>query len=155
MTKIILRSILFLLTIGSLLLSGCVTTNIQSSINPDFQGKTFNNVLVIANLSDIGSQQIVENEVVEKLEAQKITAMQSYRVFFKGKDYTPEERRKRTRDLGCDSVLYIQFTDSYETQAYVPPSTTTKGTISKTYGGYNYSENTYQTGGTIFVNQIS
>jgi hypothetical protein len=142
-----MKKILFLILIGSFFVGGCVRTYIRSSINPDFQGNSYANIIVVANLSDIESQQTVEDAVVERLSDLDVNATPSYKVFFQGNTYSKDQRRAKIRKKGFDAVLFIHFTSSYETQTYVPQTTSTTGQVNKTYNGFDYSENTYQTGG--------
>jgi len=137
-----MKKIFFILFI-SLFVSGCVATYIRSSSNPDFYGKRYGHILVLANLSDIESQQTVENSVAESLTDVGLAATPSYRIFFQGNSYTPEQRAETIRQYGFDSVLTIQFTDSYETQTYVPSTTTTYGS----YDSSGFVAKSYQTGG--------
>jgi len=136
-----------LLLILSTLVVGCVTTNTESVINPDFQGDYYQRILVAAFLSDIGSQKTVENQVVEKLQAYGIKAVPSYTFFFRGDELTDKQKIKKIQSAGFDAILTIKFTDSYTTDVYVPQNTYTSSNVYGTPYGFNYKQSTYQSGG--------
>jgi len=133
----------FLVFLSLVFLNGCVTTNIRSVSNPAFLGQSYDNIIVMVHLSDIGSQQMVENGICYYLNNLGVSAVPSYRVFFQGTSYTPEQQIQVIKQAGYDSILDINFTDSFETQTYVEPTYKTVGS----YGTTGFSSTTYQTGG--------
>jgi hypothetical protein len=80
------------------------------------RGVHYKNIVVHANIKDIGGRKLVEDVFVDHLLSLGLNATPSYQLFTPGNKITLDEKKKAIRDLGFDAVLTIQILKATQTQ---------------------------------------
>jgi len=143
-----------LLAVIALILAGCVSTQVDSITNPQFQGKKFNRILVNLNITNIQTVKAFEGKFsIKARETLKQTAfIPAYSVFMPGENISKEELQKRLAEKEIKSLLIVTPTNYSEQQVYLPQTSTTQSNYyasgnqvygqsqTYTYGGFNVSK---------------
>jgi hypothetical protein len=124
------------------------TSSITSLLNQDYKDKSYQNILIRVDVSDLESKTVLEDKIVNVLRSLQVPAVQSYTIFYPGTKISDDDYKQKIKFNSFDSVLEINFTSTYETSSYVEPAITTFGS----FGRFGYSGTTYQTGG-YYVSQ--
>lgn len=138
------------LAILALGLSGCATTNLRSQVSPEFEGGPYKYLLVWFELDDELLMQSAEDYLVDELKAIGVDAVAEYKLFFGGREYTLEDRKRKLSERGVDAVLTISLTDAGATRRHIPPTRYTVSRMNPYTGRVHHS--THWTGGTVDVN---
>ena len=141
---------LFVVTVAALIAFGCASTDISSVNDPAHIGVKYGAIVMVAPFDDIESRRTAEGWFVEEFGELGITAIPSMLILPPTREYTSEEFDAKIVASNADGVMYISLTDSYETQTYVPQSSTTTGSI-HVYGSSAYYSETTQHSGGYFV----
>lgn len=117
--------------VSVLSLMGCgASTDLTSQTNPEFAGRTYNKVMVEANISDLRYRRKTESEFCKRIKDKTTTdCVQSMDVFFPGQAYSNDEMKARIVQQKIDSILVIQAS-SGTSSTYVPPTVYTTGSAS-------------------------
>ena len=90
--KLSALSIFTFLFITSLTIYGCVSTNIASFKDPDYDSQKFGRYLVIGNYEKFEIVQKVEGKVVSELTANGVYAVENSKILPPIREYTDDER---------------------------------------------------------------
>jgi len=117
MTRI-LKALPLILLSTLIVISGCVSTSIQTDWrDPGFKG-TFKKVLVICNVQDTTVRTTLEGDLAAQFTKRGIEAVQSNTVFASYKNLDKDMVRRKVREIGADGVLLVRPVDhkidSYE-----------------------------------------
>jgi hypothetical protein len=161
MKRFILKSILALTIITLASCMGALTDISGTWTKPGFDGKKFNNILVVAVTDDIIKRNTVETAVVNALGKNNVKASVSSTILdFSKIEKDPNGKMDTTKldalkkslsDAGYDGAIVISLLDIKEKSEYVPGQTyyqpnyyNNYGYRSSNYNGfYNYSYTTY------------
>jgi hypothetical protein len=135
--------------VGMVALGGCASTSIRSQISPDFRGDPYRKVMVWIDVDDEMLVQSAEDYLVEELDVRGVDAVAHYAVFFGGKEYTFDERKRELNARGVDAVLTIVLTDAGATRHRVPPTPYTVRRVNPYSGRVHHA--TRWTGGYVDV----
>jgi CRISPR/Cas system-associated endoribonuclease Cas2 len=92
----------------SLLITGCVSTSIQTDWkDPSFRG-TFKKVLVICNVKDPLIRTTLEGDLAAQFTRRGIEAVQSTTLYASLKDVDRERIKRKVREMDVDGVLLIR-----------------------------------------------
>lgn len=103
-----MKTRIILSLLAMVLLWSCSTTMKYTWTKENFEGKSFDKVLVLTISKNLKSRTLFENTVVDLLKEEGITANNALNVFTpveKMDDLTEEEIGKRIKDGGYDAVL--------------------------------------------------
>jgi hypothetical protein len=158
MKKLVLVTVLFVI---AAVISSCSSSYTEISgtwTKPNYSGKKFKNILVVAISNDAVKRSTVENAVVSELKYQKINATASEKII----DFTKVDKDNNGRvdsskrgevlkmitDAGYDGAIVLSLLDIKEKTQYVPGQSYYQPAYYGGYGGYyggfyGYSYNTY------------
>ncbi len=139
------NAILLAITLG--LLASCASTHITAFKDPDFVGKSFHRILVIAPFSDLEYRDTAEKAFIFWFSEFSVDAISSIRIMPPTRDYSNEEFNNVLSKNKIEAVLVITLTDAFTSEAYVPGSSRTdaKATLMGNY--IQYSSQTRQSPG--------
>lgn len=106
-------------------LVGCasVQTEIASSTDPDFVGRTFRKLCVSAPQDDLLARRAVEGALATELgEAAGVEVVQLGEILFPGRKHTDEDVRTAVADSGADGYLVVSPLQSWVDERQVPAS---------------------------------
>ncbi len=121
------RIVTYKLIIVALLLilfSGCATTKlVQSWSDSDYQGEALNTFVVIGVMKDDLQRRIYEDQFVNRIKNDQISAIPAYSLIETNKDqYTKDELKEAVREAGVDAAIIARLVDIKEKKRYVPPT---------------------------------
>lgn len=142
-------SFLFLLT--SILLLGCASTKLTSFVDPDFSNTTYHKILIFFPSSDLNEQKEAEDIYKEYFMEYGIQTLASMEIFPPTRNYTTDEMIDIMKQKKVDAVLFVEFTDAWNDETYIPETKTStkKGNIT-VYGNtakYKEKSTTSSSGG--------
>ena len=159
MKKLIITSIICLSAFLLVSCSGSLTDISGTWKKPGYNGKKFNNILVVAISDNIVKRNTVESAFVKELAKDKIKSSTSASILDLGKierdkegkldSAQREEIKKTLNNAGYDGAIVISLLDIKEKTEYVPGQTYYQPSYYGYYspyaynGFYNYSFNTY------------
>ena len=147
------KRILFSLVVVMALLWSCTTTMKYTWTKENFEGKSFDKILVLTLSKNLKSRTLFENTVVEMLADEGITATNGLMVITPVEDVkklTEAEIEKRIREGGYDGVLVTTLIDintrdvrvnNYNYYPYMYGGRYGYGYGSWIYSSYNYMWN--------------
>jgi O6-methylguanine-DNA--protein-cysteine methyltransferase len=127
-------------------LAGCASTKVTSFRDP-IGNRRYSVVVVAASFSDLDSRSTTEGAFVSALAAQGVKGIPSMTIWPPTRDYNGAELDSTARAAGADGILFVDVTDSYSDQEYIPETSRTSGTATTIGKTTNYSANTWQSGG--------
>ena len=104
-----------------LIASACASTTMSSLVAPELGGRSFHFVLVIAAFSDVGVMRATEDRFASA-SGKEVRFVQSYGVFFPGRNYTHEETADLLHERGIDAVLVVSPEQAGAVSYYQPPT---------------------------------
>lgn len=128
------------------LLGGCARTSMSSLASPELRGRTFRNILVVANLSDLGLRRETEDRFASSSIQGSYRFVPSYQVFFPGQQYTSDQVASLLRQHQIDATILITPGETGASAGYVPPTYTTGCTMWSSTSGCTQATTT-STGG--------
>ena len=132
-----MKSSMLVLSLALVVLVGCGGGGTQFAatwVNPDYQDKLVDDVLVIAVADTESGRRMWEAAMAGHLLAHGVTAYQSSQLIQKKEMLTREEIGAVIQEKGIEGVIVTRILDVNETENYVPPSTMTVST----YPSYGY-----------------
>lgn len=135
------------------LCSACASTSVQSLIAPDWDGRQYSRIMVIAPFTDIGLRATAERATTEYNDTTRSVFYPSHQVFFPGRTYADLEFRRALDSLHVDAILFLTPGDVGTAQGYIPQlGSTTRCTAwtstltcsTSTIGGIPYTTTTAQ-----------
>lgn len=133
--------------IGILLLglAGCASTRMSVYKDPEFLNAKYHSLVVNVNLQNYKDKTYFEEQVCKKLLKYDVECTKGIDIFLPTRKYTNKERAEQLSKINAEGLLTIQLIDSYATQSYIPPITSTSRSATS-YGNvspYNQTTNTY------------
>ncbi|WP_167610698.1 hypothetical protein [Maribellus sediminis] len=110
-----MKTNLFVLLVVAVILGGCATTMSSTWKKSDYEGRSFNKILVVAESSSKQGRVNSENTIVERLQKEGINATNSLSVFPLNENVyalSPEEIEDRILKGGYDGVLISSLADA-------------------------------------------
>jgi hypothetical protein len=132
-------------TIG--LLAGCASTHITAFKDPDFVGRSFHRILVVAPFSDMEYRDTAEKNFVFWLSQFSIEAISSIQKMPPTRNYSDEDYNKILLKNNIEAVLVITLTDAFTSETYVPGSSRTDANATLMGNYIQYSSQTSQSPG--------
>jgi len=127
------------LALAALTLAACspATTLVSQWGNPEFVGKPFKRILVIAVTPDQIGQRIFEDQMVAQLGARGVTAVQGYRFLPQGQSGPVPEAQLRdaVKKAGADAILLTRATRTTE-RTTVTPAVVAAPMVGVGWGGF-------------------
>ena len=115
-------SILRILAVSALFLSGCSQTKVTSAwVDPEYQGDGIDNVFVVGVSKDGGLRRLFEDEFVTLFKQKGVNATSSYRLVPDEKLRDEENLDLTVRELGSDTILMTRLIDIRKDTQYIPP----------------------------------
>lgn len=111
------------LLLGAVALTGgcaAVQTEISSFVDPDFAGRSFEQILVASRYDDLSMRSATEISFCEELTRSEAAAIPSLHVLLPTREWKDEEIFPMMSERGIDAVLIITQTDAYTDREYVP-----------------------------------
>lgn len=115
--------------IGVILLTmffvSCSSTRItKTRLNPNFKGRTFTNLLIMAKAQDLESKKLAEEIIYKDLEQQvNSKCVKSSDVFLRGE--SAEEISNRLIELKVDAILILESTNSNRSSTAISSDSST------------------------------
>ena len=132
------------------LISGCTHTTVNSFVDPEYRFAKFSRLMVYMPYSDIGLRQSSELKEVSVLSELGVKGVPSYEILVPTRTYSAEQVTELLTAHGIDGVLEFRVLDAQLQQSYVPPTTSTSGTVYVLGNTYDYHQST-QTYGVYFI----
>jgi len=140
-------SIFTFLFITSLTIYGCVSTNIASFKDPDYDSQKFGRYLVIGNYEKFEIVQKVEGKVVSELTANGVYAVENSKILPPIREYTDDERWNAFIKYNLDAYLIVSQAGVNNATLYVPSISTTNASASSSRNRAHASSSTVTTPG--------
>ena len=123
-----------------LLLTGCQTTEVLSTWSDDSRGETFRDVLVIAILKEPAYRNMVEQRLVEVLQAQGVEAESASILYPREGPMDQDIIDGMVGQSSADSVMIVRLVDTRKETVYTPGTTYIPGGYGGRYsmGYYGY-----------------
>ncbi len=123
-----------------LLLTGCQTTEVLSTWSDDSGGETFRDVLVIAILKEPAYRNMVEQRLVEVLQAQGVEAESASILYPREGPMDQDIIDGMVAQSSADSVMIVRLVDTRKETVYTPGTTYIPGGYGGRYsmGYYGY-----------------
>jgi hypothetical protein len=138
------RALLSAAVLALTLLASCTTSRLVSQqSNPDYVGKPFKSVIVVAVTSDQMIRRTFEDRVVALLGKRGVNGIPAYSLIGSRGQVEEAELREAVARSGAEGVLITRVTRVDQSSGYVPGSTVSVG-----YGGvgfYGYYGGVWQT----------
>jgi hypothetical protein len=120
-----------------------ISTNTTSIKDPEFANKNYQNILVVAAISDLEFKQKIENQLCEKLKEKGIESISSIGVIPPIRKYSDEEIIKILNENNIQGILVLKISDYNADSIYIPSnSETTQGRIYSIGNSINYTSTT-------------
>ncbi len=123
-----MRKIMGIYVVAAMVLvcvSGCAVSQIEAFKDPQFAGKSYKNIVVTGQFSDLGERKSAEYDFCAAFREQGINCVASLDLILPTRTYSAEEKAKILKDNGIDAELVVSFKDAYEKQQYVPGKSST------------------------------
>ncbi len=133
------------LLLFALITSNCTHTRVVSFIDPDAKGKSYNRIGVVANVEDLSERVAIEEQMVETLMDNGISAVSSISLLPPTRDFTIEQETEIFKNNSIEALAIIQIDDSGYFVTTEPMSVNTK-TVKK--DGKKVKRTTVTGGGT-------
>lgn len=112
------------LLIGLLLLAGCSTTRLITSWKDDsYKSGQLKKPMIMAITEKRIVRSRLEDEIVQKLREEGVTAVQSYKAFPELNGLTVDMIKANLAESGLDSILVTRMIDTRQETGYVPGTT--------------------------------
>jgi len=138
------RALLFAAVLALTFLASCAASRlVAQQSNPDYVGKSFKSVMVVAVTSDQMIRRTYEDRVVALLGKRGVKGIPAYSLFGSRGQVEEAELREAIARSGAEGVLITRVTHVDQSSTYVSGATVTMG-----YGGvgmYGYYGGTWQT----------
>jgi len=147
------RPVIALVIVGIIVsIYSCAYTNITSVVDPQFRDKMYSRVLIISTFSDISYKMEVERQCILYCSQNNISVVAESEILPPVREYSPEEIEERLEEYKIDGILIIALKDYWESNYYVPESSSTTGSATvvgnsiyysqrkQNYGGFSYSK---------------
>jgi hypothetical protein len=145
--KLRMLSIFIFLSITSLTIYGCVSTNIASFKDPDYDSQSFGRYLVIGNYEKFEMVKMVEGKVVAELTSNGVYAVANSKILPPIREYTDDERRNAFIKYKLDAYLIVSPAGVNNATLYVPSISTTNESASASGNRAHSSSSTVTTPG--------
>lgn len=135
------------------LFAGCASTETTTFTDPEFRGKQFSSICVLAEVSDLKYKQKIEKEMAKLLSEKGISARSGSQLFPPTREWSEEQMQEVLMNEKIEGYLLISWKDKHVQETYKPGNTVTetKGEVKKQGGKDVYRERsvTSQTGGSV------
>ena len=102
----------WLILIAVLFIFNCTQTKIVTFTDPDAVGKFYNRIGVVADVEDLSDRADIEEQMVETMKDNGISAVTSISLLPPTREFTVEQENEIFRDNGVDALAVIQIDDS-------------------------------------------
>lgn len=103
--------------------------------DPDFASVMFRHVAVLVDTSDLEWRSALEQAIAAKLGERRMSAVQSSRILFPGRDYSRQEERDVLAKYGVDAYLRLTVDTLAVTERHIPLTSTTTTTRDRKQAG--------------------
>lgn len=139
---------LFLASAAVFLIAGCATANLSSYQDPKYANKRYSSFVVVTNFSDLDATRFIESKACEEFAKRGVQCKRGIDVFPPTRTLTNEQWVAAFDATGMEAIVFLELTDAYSTQTYIPQTSTTTGTATSSgYGTANYRGTTTTSGG--------
>ncbi len=145
--KIMRRLKQVLLVLIVFYLSGCAWTTLNTVKNPELYQVNFRKLLVVAPFSDIGLRKQTENAFIAQFNLSGVNAFSSIELIPPVKEYNEQELLNILEQNNIDGVLVVGLQDYWTSQAYIPKSSSSRGSASLYGNSLYYQSYTQEYGG--------
>lgn len=125
------------------LLSGCAQTQLTSFTDPEFEGKTYSNVMILTYFTNIQLRNEVEKAFTNLFISNSCNCSASIDLIPPTREYNADNINKAVFDNHIDSILELNIIDANTNTEHYSTGSYTSGTAS-TYGNTTYY-NAYST----------
>jgi len=94
------------------IISNCTHTKVVTFTDPDAIGKSYNRIGVVANVDDLSERVTIEEQMVETLMDNGISAVSSISLLPPTRDFTIEQENEIFKNNNIDALAVIQIDDS-------------------------------------------
>lgn len=141
----------FISILVAFVLIGCASTKLTSFVDPDFTNTTYKEILIFYPSSDLDEKKEVEEIYKESFAEYGITTLSSIELFPPTRNLTVDNMIEIMKEKEIDAVLFVEFTDAWTDETYIPETQTTtkKGNVNVFGNTATYKEKstTYTSGG--------
>ena len=96
-------ALLSLISLGA----ACARTSMSSMPAPELAGRSFNHILVVAGLADLGLRRDMELRIASHNSQGSYEFIPSHQLFFPGRQYSPDEVAGILREHQIDATLVV------------------------------------------------
>ncbi|MBN3033199.1 MAG: hypothetical protein JW873_03810 [Candidatus Saganbacteria bacterium] len=138
---------LFILFFALFLICGCADTNVTSFRDPDFKDTVYKKLLIVVPFSDLDLKKTAEESLQKAFQAKEIEVLIGFQTIPPTRDFSYEELSKILKTNGIDGVLILAVSDYWKDQAYVPETSTSRGSAYIIGNSIQYNSTTNKSGG--------
>jgi hypothetical protein len=138
---------LFILFFALFLICGCADTNVTSFRDPDFKDTVYKKLLIVVPFSDLDLKKTAEESLKNAFQAKGIEVLIGIQTIPPTRDISYEELSKILNINVVDGVLVLAVSDYWKDQAYVPETSTSRGSAYIIGNSIQYNSTTNKSGG--------
>ena len=105
-----IKIVILLLTV--IIISNCTQTKVVTFTDPDARGKSYDRIGVVANVEDLSERVAIEEQMVETLMDNGISAVSSILLLPPTRDFTVEQENEIFKNNSIEALAVIQIDDS-------------------------------------------
>jgi hypothetical protein len=105
-----IKIVILLLTV--IIISNCTQTKVVTFTDPDARGKSYDRIGVVANVEDLSERVAIEEQMVETLMDNGISAVSSISLLPPTRDFTVEQENEIFKNNSIEALAIIQIDDS-------------------------------------------
>ncbi len=139
------RTRILTIALGALITINCTHTKLVTFTDPDARNKSYNRIGVVANVEDLSERVAIEEQMVETLLDNGISAVSSISLLPPTREFTVEQENEIFKNNSIEALAVIQVDDSGYFVTTKPMSVNTK-TVRK--DGKKVKSTTVSGGGT-------
>ena len=139
------RTRIWTIVLVALILINCTQTKLVTFTDPEARNKSYNRIGVVANVEDLSERVAIEEQMVETLLDNGISAVSSISLLPPTREFTVEQENETFKNEGIEAIAVIQVDDSGYFVTTEPMSVNTK-TVKK--DGKKVKSTTVSGGGT-------
>jgi hypothetical protein len=138
---------IFVLFILILVLLGCAKTRMTYYEDPDFKDIEYKSLVVMSGFHNLEDRMYMETTFCKYLQKFQVTCKRGVDIFPPTRTHTDSEFVAAFQSSDTEGIVFINLTDSYSTQSWIPPTTRTTSTITSYANNAYFNATTNTSGG--------
>jgi len=102
----------FTITLVGLIAFNCTETKLVTFTDPDARNKSYSRIGVVANIEDLSERVAIEEQMVETMQDNSISAISSISLLPPTREFTVQQENEIFKNNGIQALVVIQVDDS-------------------------------------------